>query len=472
MSKISPYALCTEALRLIELHDSDEMTPEEDKQVILLLNKSECYPNMSTYQLSLARKKLAEYYMAHGITGSALEQYQIALTENPRLPVKKIVKSLSSILPCNRIYSIDANIIGEPDYIKNMADNISENLVSTEEVSEVFSCDIVFRELSAGNWLATSMEIMFLPNRSDSLSDLFQKSIDSISDLIGQDGSIVKIETLPIENETEKRISLTISSNCGRDLHFALSHGMTVEEYRKWRADRYQKVQKELQQEAAKEDAIYDPEFDKYVEKQLDILGEDYKKSFYDFVRIRELETKDAPDTLSYKKWANLTLKSFRDSKKAANKHAALLAKATKTDFSNTPLPDPTNIDLTQDEMLFLQYLHHKKTSLEGIAGYWTYEYHMDYEHVIPKFFSLGFLQYADLEYTLKKCTIAEMTSLLPKEEASIKRKKPELIYFLLSHDVLPALDAYRKIYYEVTPAGKEYLSQHDYPKKDVSFKY
>lgn len=477
MSKaLSPYALCYEALRLIELHDSDEMTTEEEKQIILLLNKSELYPNMSTYQLSLVRKKLAEYYMTHGITGSALEQYQISLTENPRLPVKKIVKSLSRIPACDRIYSVDANITGEPDYIKNivknMADNISGYYMPTEEVHEVFSYVIKFTEFSAGDWLAICLGISFQPNHSDSLSDLFQKAINAISNLIRQDGSIVKIEALPSENEHEKRISLTISSNCGQDLKSALFYGKTVEEYRKWMKELLDKSRKDSQQKAAEEDAIYDPEFDEYVEEQLDLLGEDCRKSFYDSVKLRELESEYEPNIWSYKKWAKQTLDCFWDSKRAADRHAEQLSKASGMDFSNMSLSAARAADLTQTEMLFLQYLHHKKTSLDGIAGYWTHEYHMDYEHVIPKFFSLGFLGYADLEYTLKKCTIAEMTALLPKEDTLVKRKKPELIQFLLSRDDLPSLDAYKKLYFEVTPAGKSYLSGQEYPNKDVSFRY
>ncbi len=393
MSKvISPYALCYEALRLIELHSSDEMTTEEERQIILLLNKSECYPNMSTYQLSLARKKLAEYYMAHGITGSALDQYQIALTDNPRLPVKKIVKSLSSIPVCDRIYSVDANIAGEPN------------------------CDhILFFDPKANVHL-----------RAQSVTDY-------------------------------------------RNAEF---FGMTVEEYRNWLTNTYDSAIKQLQQEAAEEDAIYDPEFDEYVEKQLDLLGEDCRKSFYDSVKLRELESEYEPNIWSYKKWAKQTLDCFWDSKRAADRHAEQLSKASGMDFSNMSLSAARAADLTQTEMLFLQYLHHKKTSLDGIAGYWTHEYHMDYEHVIPKFFSLGFLGYADLEYTLKKCTIAEMTALLPKEDTLVKRKKPELIQFLLSRDDLPSLDAYKKLYFEVTPAGKSYLSGQEYPNKDVSFRY
>lgn len=213
----------------------------------------------------------------------------------------------------------------------------------------------------------------------------------------------------------------------------------------------------------------YDPKFEEFIQSELDKLGENYKKSFYEFLQRREFE-KDY--FFSYEDWVKLTLESFWKSKKASEIHEAQLSKANELDFSDNSLPSNGSSDLTQEEMLFLQYLHHKKTSLDNIAGYWTLEYHMDYDYIIPKYFSLGFLQYADLKYSLQKSTIADMTALLPKDKNTVKRKKADLIHFLLSHQNDLALDLFRKMYYEVTPAGKKYLSEQDYPKKDLSFQY
>lgn len=213
----------------------------------------------------------------------------------------------------------------------------------------------------------------------------------------------------------------------------------------------------------------YEPEFEEFIQSELDKLGEDYRESFYELLQRREFE-KDY--FFPYKEWVKLTLESLWDSKKASEIHKIQLSKAKELDFNNTPLPTYGNSDLTQEEMLFLQYLHHKKTSLDNIAGYWTHKYHMDYGYIIPKYFSLGFLQYAALEYSLQKSTIAKMTALLPKNETTVKRKKADLIHFILSHQNDLSLDSFKKMYYEITPTGKKYLSEQDYPEKDLSFRY
>ena len=386
----SPFDMCNEAVQIIASYKSGLMTAADERQVILLLNMADSYKEMSAYQMSIARKKFADYYYSNNFTGSALEQYQLAIEINPKLSVKKRLKELLLINKCDLIYSLDANMVGKPDM--------------------------------------SNLKYYELP----------QSLIDPAEQL-------------------------------KRDIKSANFHGMSLNEYRKWIYDLREKAERELRLEAEKENSVYDPEFDEFVQSELDKLGDDDRKSFYDLLQRHDFE-KDYP--YSYKKWAVSTLQSFWKSKKASDVHRTQLDKVRKLDLSNTSFPALKNPNLTPEEMLFLQYLHHKKTSLEDIAGYWTHEYHMDYEYVIPKFFSMGLLQYADLNYTLQKCTIAEMNKLLPKQEATIKRKKGELIQVLLSKKENPALDSYKKMYYEVTPEGKKYLSGQDYPKKDVSFRY
>lgn len=392
MPKISPYAMCNEALRLIELHNSGEMTYEEEKQIILLLNRSECYPNMSAYQLSLARNKLAEYYMAQGITGSALAQYQIALSENPQLPVKKLVKSLLNIPARDLIYSIDANIAGAPDY------------------SHIIS-------------------------------------------------SAPKLPSDPLaEYEADRK--------------HAEFHGMTVEEYRKWNKELIVNAHKDLQQEAAEEDAIYDPKFDEYVESQLDLLGDDCRKSFYDFVRRRELETADKPDILSYKKWAESILQSFWQFKNAADYHKKQLAKAANLSIDNSMIDTNIATSLSPAEMRFLQYMHHKNVTLENLPGYWTHEYHLNYLEVLTKLISLNYLGYANLEYSLNKLKVPELKEILNKLGLDVNGKKKDLVMKIMFFGETDIVRPYRKMYYEVTETGKNFLSEQEYEGKDLSFKY
>ena len=89
-TEYSPYAMLAEANRLITESTTNGNLPKNcEKQVISLLNTCESYPNMSSYQLSLAHKDLADLYNSLGITGSAIEHYEIALRMNPRIAVKK-----------------------------------------------------------------------------------------------------------------------------------------------------------------------------------------------------------------------------------------------------------------------------------------------------------------------------------------------------------------------------------------------
>lgn len=116
-TEYSPYSILAEANRLIsESTKKGGFPPDYEKQIISLLNAAESYPNMSTYQLSLAHKDLADLYSSLEITGSAIEHYEIALRMNPKIAVKKKLKQLKSLPAESLAYSVDANIAAEPDY--------------------------------------------------------------------------------------------------------------------------------------------------------------------------------------------------------------------------------------------------------------------------------------------------------------------------------------------------------------------
>lgn len=113
----SPYSILAEANRLIsESSENGSFLPNCEKQIVSLLNASASYPNMSTYQLSLAHKDLADLYCSLEITGSAIDHYEIALQMNPKIAVKKKLKLLKSIPTEALVYSLDPNIVSEPDY--------------------------------------------------------------------------------------------------------------------------------------------------------------------------------------------------------------------------------------------------------------------------------------------------------------------------------------------------------------------
>jgi len=116
-TEYSPYSILAEANNLISESTKKGSFPANyEKQIISLLNVAESYPNMSTYQLSLAPKDLADFYSSLEITGSAIEHYEIALRMNPKIAVKKKLKQLKSLPAESLSYSADANVAAEPDY--------------------------------------------------------------------------------------------------------------------------------------------------------------------------------------------------------------------------------------------------------------------------------------------------------------------------------------------------------------------
>ena len=112
----SPYDMCAEATRLIELLKEEALSTESEKQIILLLNKLEEYDHTSQYQLSIARKLFADMYYQYGINGNALEQYNAALILNSKIAVNKRIKELSKIPQDQLAFSLDCNMVGDPDY--------------------------------------------------------------------------------------------------------------------------------------------------------------------------------------------------------------------------------------------------------------------------------------------------------------------------------------------------------------------
>ena len=124
-TEYSPYSILAEVNRLIsESIKRGDFQPDYEKQIVSLLNAAESYPNMSTYQLSLAHKDLADLYNSLEITGSAVEHYEIALRMNPRIAVKKKLKQLKSLPAESLIYSLNTNTASEPDYSNIQAQKV------------------------------------------------------------------------------------------------------------------------------------------------------------------------------------------------------------------------------------------------------------------------------------------------------------------------------------------------------------
>lgn len=117
MANLSPYEINN---YISELLDTLEVSFSVDIEKVILskLNRIDSYPDMSKYQLSLTKKRLADCYKKNEITGNALELYQTALSDNKNLPVKKIIKTLLAIPQNELVYSTDTNYISEEDMIQ------------------------------------------------------------------------------------------------------------------------------------------------------------------------------------------------------------------------------------------------------------------------------------------------------------------------------------------------------------------
>nr|DAE03068.1 MAG TPA: ATP-dependent DNA helicase [Siphoviridae sp. ct2QJ10] len=132
MPHISPYNINANILSLIDTLEKDFSTKTE-KDILSKLNLIDSYPDMSRYQLSLTKKKLADCYNQHGITGNALALYQSALSDNKSLPVKRTIKSLQAISCADLVYSIDVNYMDEKDIIQHKQNSFSNEYDSEYE---------------------------------------------------------------------------------------------------------------------------------------------------------------------------------------------------------------------------------------------------------------------------------------------------------------------------------------------------
>lgn len=91
-----------------------EILPSKERKVIELLNTASTYPNMSKYQLAMARIILSVLYFSHKIYRRAYGHYKIALEDYPKAPVKRKLAELEEIkssTPDEFIFLFDAYIV-------------------------------------------------------------------------------------------------------------------------------------------------------------------------------------------------------------------------------------------------------------------------------------------------------------------------------------------------------------------------
>lgn len=109
---ITPYRLLDDAMALIDQLCVDFDRDTEEKAIVLI-NAASLHPSMSTYQLSMAHKALADCYFEHNFRGSALEHYRRGLGLNGRLAVKRRIQQLEAIPRTDLLQSASPDLIGD-----------------------------------------------------------------------------------------------------------------------------------------------------------------------------------------------------------------------------------------------------------------------------------------------------------------------------------------------------------------------
>lgn len=92
------------------------------------------------------------------------------------------------------------------------------------------------------------------------------------------------------------------------------------------------------------------------------------------------------------------------------------------------------NKPLTSVDRYFLKYLNKLSVENPNIAGYWTYEYNIDYKKTITKFMMNGYLEIST--YSIGSCTVAELKEILKDNELTVSGKKSDLINRIIDNNI------------------------------------
>lgn len=119
---------------------------------------------------------------------------------------------------------------------------------------------------------------------------------------------------------------------------------------------------------------------------------------------------------------------------------------------------------LSLEEILFLWYLDGTDASADGIAGYWTHDYHIDYGSVSKKLFSYGYLTFANTEVKLSNQKVPELKKLLADNGLPVSGRKDALVQRILENILQEKIDQVLSgEYFALTPAGADLVAANDH---------
>lgn len=178
-NSISPYRINDDANKLIN-SIKDEFSIDKERIIIILLNEIDSDFKMSRYQLSLSRKSFGDCYHKHGITQNAIEQYELGLKLNPKLPVKKLLKELYSIDSEERISSLNYNMVGDiSEYYNEVSGEDTTSLAPTNSSNSIYDEDFE-------NMLTQRLQKMGEPY----ISEFYKTRINRKFDMIFSDNEL------------------------------------------------------------------------------------------------------------------------------------------------------------------------------------------------------------------------------------------------------------------------------------------
>lgn len=122
--------------------------------------------------------------------------------------------------------------------------------------------------------------------------------------------------------------------------------------------------------------------------------------------------------------------------------------------------------DLCPKEIIFLNYIHKKKTNLSNIAGYWLYSenYHINIYNTIQKFLECGLIVRSDMKYDINKATILELKEYAQNHGIIVKGNKENIINTILNYIEYSVLqNKFGKQYFLRTSKGNDIVEKNKY---------
>lgn len=192
-----------------------------------------------------------------------------------------------------------------------------------------------------------------------------------------------------------------------------------------------------------------------------------HKKGLFVFTNADGLCSKCAKDmqaaVLSDKEIEELDRQAMARSEAFAKVHKSALKGFSAVDSLRKIQPGESG-PLSLEEILFLWYLDGTEASGENIAGYWTHDYHIDYGSVTKKFFSYGYLEFADTTIKLANQKVPELKKLLSENGLPVSGKKDILIQRIIENIPAEKTDqAFPRDSFALTPSGKELVAANDH---------